>query len=88
VLDCRGGNPDKSNGYEEIASIFIDGRGRNISGVGASAVVDWSRMLTMGASVLDLGCGTGVPISQALIECKCYPSKSGFCIYIYIYTYR
>jgi 2-polyprenyl-3-methyl-5-hydroxy-6-metoxy-1,4-benzoquinol methylase len=34
----------------------------------ASVVADWSRMLPNGAAVLDLGCGTGVPISQALIE--------------------
>jgi cyclopropane fatty-acyl-phospholipid synthase-like methyltransferase len=31
-------------------------------------VADWSRMLPGGSTVLDLGCGTGVPISQALIE--------------------
>ncbi len=60
--------PDKSNGYEEIASIFISGRGQNHSGVGLSVVGDWSQMLSAGATVLDLGCGTGVPISEALIE--------------------
>jgi SAM-dependent methyltransferase len=59
---------DKSNGYEEIASIFSSVRGRNLSGVGASVVAGWSRMLPPGASVLDLGCGTGVPISQVLID--------------------
>jgi len=31
-------------------------------------VADWSQMLPGGAIVLDLGCGTGVPISQVLIE--------------------
>jgi len=61
-------NSDKSNGYEEIAAIFMSGRGRNHSGVGASIVAEWSRMLLGGATVLDLGCGTGVPISQALID--------------------
>jgi 2-polyprenyl-3-methyl-5-hydroxy-6-metoxy-1,4-benzoquinol methylase len=60
--------PDKSNGYEEIASIFISGRGQNVSGVGDSVVADWSQMLPDGARVLDLGCGTGVPITQTLIE--------------------
>ena len=66
--------PDKSNGYEEIALTFISERGRNQSGVGKSVVADWSQMLSAGATVLDLGCGTGVPISQALIErgCKVY----------------
>ncbi|HVX67611.1 MAG TPA: class I SAM-dependent methyltransferase [Bryobacteraceae bacterium] len=61
-------DPDKSHGYEEIASVFIAGRGRNQSGVGASVVAEWSRGLPGGAAVLDLGCGTGVPISQVLIE--------------------
>lgn len=61
-------NPDKSNGYEEVASAFIAGRGRNISGIGASLVAEWSQTLPIGATVLDLGCGTGVPISQVLIE--------------------
>jgi SAM-dependent methyltransferase len=61
-------NPDKSNGYEEIAAIFISGRGRNHSGVGASVVADWSQKLPGRATILDLGCGNGVQISQALIE--------------------
>jgi SAM-dependent methyltransferase len=57
-----------SNGFEEISSIFISGRWGNHSGVGASVVADWSQTLHERAAVLDLGCGTGVPISQALIE--------------------
>lgn len=69
MLNCRSvANPDKSNGYEGVASVFIAGRGRNSSGIGASVVADWSQTLPGGATVLDLGCGTGVPISQALIE--------------------
>jgi 2-polyprenyl-3-methyl-5-hydroxy-6-metoxy-1,4-benzoquinol methylase len=31
-------------------------------------VANWWQMLPPGGTVLDLGCGTGVPISQALIE--------------------
>lgn len=61
-------NPDKSNGYEAVASAFIAGRGRDILETGASDVADWSSCLPGGATVLDLGCGTGVPISQAFIE--------------------
>ena len=31
-------------------------------------MANWSQTLASGATVLDLACGTGVPISQALIE--------------------
>jgi SAM-dependent methyltransferase len=69
VLNChRVTNPERSSGYEDVAAEFIAGRGRNSSGVGASVVAQWSQTLAAGATVLDLGCGTGVPISQVLIE--------------------
>lgn len=72
MLHCRRvANSDKSNGYECVASVFIAERGRNSSGIGASVVADWSQTLLRGATVLDLGCGTGVPISQVLIERGC-----------------
>ena len=61
-------NPDKSNGYEEVAPAFIAGRGSDSAETGASDVADWSQTLPRRATVLDLGCGTGVPISQVLIE--------------------
>jgi len=61
-------NPDKSNGYEDVAQAFIAGRGSDSAETGASDVAEWSRTLPPEATVLDLGCGTGVPISQALIE--------------------
>jgi len=41
---------------------------------GVSTVRQWSRTLLRGSSILDLGCGHGVPISQALIE-------DGFTVY-------
>ncbi len=62
---------DQSNGYEEIAKLFISERD-SITGV--STVRQWSRELARGSSILDLGCGHGVPISQALIE-------DGFTVY-------
>jgi 2-polyprenyl-3-methyl-5-hydroxy-6-metoxy-1,4-benzoquinol methylase len=60
--------PDKSSGYEQIAPLFIRGRGQNHLGVGARVVAEWSQLLPDGATILDIGCGTGVPISETLIE--------------------
>jgi 2-polyprenyl-3-methyl-5-hydroxy-6-metoxy-1,4-benzoquinol methylase len=59
---------DKSNGYEEVAADYLAGRGRAVGGIGAATVAKWARTLPPAATVLDLGCGTGVPISQVLIE--------------------
>src|SRR5215472_3451005 len=58
---------DRSNGYESIAAEYIAGRGTGGT-LGASHVRRWASELPRGAEVLDLGCGTGVPISQALME--------------------
>jgi SAM-dependent methyltransferase len=62
----------RSTGYEDVAAEFIAVRGRNSSGLGASVVADWSETLPSGATVLDLGCGTGVSISQVLRGFKVY----------------
>lgn len=59
---------DKSNGYEGIAITFINGRGKAVNGVGTSSVRKWVKTLTLNSTVLDLGCGTGIPISKILIE--------------------
>lgn len=59
---------DKSNGYEAIAPIFIASRGSTAGGVGASVVAGWSATLPAQGAVLDLGCGTGIPISKTLID--------------------
>ncbi len=63
---------DPSNGYEAVATELIAGRQQ--SGIGVATVRAWGRSLPQGASILDLGCGFGVPISQALIN-------DGFVIY-------
>lgn len=55
----------KSNGYEEIADPFTRARRPSI---GPDAVRRWTKHLPPGASILDLGCGNGIPISQALLE--------------------
>jgi hypothetical protein len=58
---------DPSNGYEAIAKIFIAGRGTG-GLIGARQVRQWAETLPPGASVLDLACGNGVPISQVLFD--------------------
>jgi 2-polyprenyl-3-methyl-5-hydroxy-6-metoxy-1,4-benzoquinol methylase len=62
---------DKSNGYEEAAETFMSTRNPRI---GVITVREWSHMLPPRSSILDLGCGHGVPISQTLIE-------EGFTVY-------
>lgn len=59
---------DKSNGYEPLAEVFASSRNQ---GIGAAAVREWAGTLPRGAAVLDLGCGTGVPISEALMHAGC-----------------
>jgi SAM-dependent methyltransferase len=63
---------DPSNGYEAVASEFVERRGQ--SSIGVATVRKWARSLPSGASILDLGCGHGVPISMALMN-------GGFVIY-------
>lgn len=57
---------DRSNGYEAVAAELIAARDR--STIGVVTVREWARSLPAGASVLDLGCGHGVPISAALMN--------------------
>lgn len=63
---------DPSNGYEAVAPEFI--RRREQSSIGAGTVQMWARSLPLGGAILDLGCGSGVPISTAL-------SNAGFVVY-------
>jgi len=56
---------DTSNGYEDVAEDFMSARNVRI---GPSTVREWSRTLPPGSSILDLGCGHGVPVSKILIE--------------------
>jgi SAM-dependent methyltransferase len=62
---------DKSNGYEQIAETFMRARNPRI---GPVTVREWSKPLPPATSILDLGCGYGVPISQVLID-------QGFVVY-------
>lgn len=63
---------DSSNGYEAVASELMHWRGQ--SSIGVATVQKWARALPSAATVLDLGCGDGVPISMALID-------KGFTVY-------
>ena len=60
------GAGDPSNGYEAVAHEFM--RRREESNIGVAMVRTWARSLPRGGAVLDLGCGGGVPVSEALTE--------------------
>ncbi|NJW52260.1 class I SAM-dependent methyltransferase [Salinimicrobium oceani] len=59
---------DPSNGYEKIAEQFLEHREHDVERTGASAVSGWAKTLAPAAAVLDLGCGSGIPISQVFME--------------------
>jgi 2-polyprenyl-3-methyl-5-hydroxy-6-metoxy-1,4-benzoquinol methylase len=56
---------DKSNGYEAIAGSFVRARTPSI---GPKVVRAWAKRLNPGASILDIGCGYGIPISETLLQ--------------------
>ena len=56
---------DRSEGWDSVADTFVAAR----SAIGAALVRDWARAnLPLHASVVDIGCGSGVPITQVLVE--------------------
>lgn len=55
---------DPSNGYDAIADLFRDVR----SSSGRALVQTWASAFPPGAEILDLGAGTGEPITSALVE--------------------
>jgi cyclopropane fatty-acyl-phospholipid synthase-like methyltransferase len=55
---------DASGGWNAVAAEFIARRNPRI---GVATVIDWAISLPKGASILDLGCGHGTPISAALV---------------------
>ncbi|WP_348652947.1 class I SAM-dependent methyltransferase [Polyangium sp. y55x31] len=57
---------DASNGWEAVAGKLIAHREQ--SHIGVAVVRTWAQHLPKGASILDLGCGSGVPISEALMN--------------------
>ncbi|THU38135.1 class I SAM-dependent methyltransferase [Niastella caeni] len=59
---------DESNGYESIADLYIKWRGRAVDGIGSSTVRAWALPLNKGSVILDLGCGTGIPVTKILLD--------------------
>ena len=59
---------DESNGYERIAGDYIKGRGQAVNGIGSSTARAWARTFNKGSIILDLGCGTGIPVTNILLE--------------------
>lgn len=57
---------DQSNGYDAIARDFL--AHRQNSRVGVETVRAWSQTLPPGSTILDLGCGNGIPMTQALVN--------------------
>ena len=58
--------PDRANGYHEHAAEFVFWRER--STIGLTTVLLWAQGLPRGCELLDLGCGSGLPIGKALSD--------------------
>ena len=62
---------DPSNGYEAVSAEFLARRGNTrtrSNAIGVNTVRKWAKTLPHGSSVIDLGCGPGVPITVVLVE--------------------
>ena len=68
IASAREAVQDKSNGYEGIAEAFTRARTQSI---GPRIVRQWAKRLQPGAAILDIGCGYGAPISEALLQEGC-----------------
>jgi 2-polyprenyl-3-methyl-5-hydroxy-6-metoxy-1,4-benzoquinol methylase len=55
---------DRSRGYEAVAREYD--RLRRAAGIGLKTIQAWAARLAPGATVLDIGCGSGVPIATEL----------------------
>lgn len=57
---------DPANGWDAVADAVVEGR--DATTIGAAVVREWAATLRPGATVLDLGCGGGVPVSRTLVD--------------------
>jgi O-acetyl-ADP-ribose deacetylase len=57
---------DPAGGWDAVADEVVDGR--HTSTIGVDVLQQWARGQPAGASVLDVGCGGGVPVSQTLAD--------------------
>ena len=55
---------DSDNGWESIALTFVAAR----SNIGCDVIRRWAKALPPGGEILDIGCGSGIPIASALRE--------------------
>lgn len=61
--------PSLANGYERIAAEFLAGRGSGVSGgIGVRQTETSARSLPPQAALLELGCGSGHPITRVLVD--------------------
>lgn len=62
MRDTKVMTTDPTRGWEAVAGKFMEVR----SDIGADVILHWTRHLRPAASVLDIGCGSGVPVSEVL----------------------
>lgn len=64
-MPYRMNKTDPSNGYEQVAHEF--NKTRNPA-IGISCLTHWAKSLPPRASILDLGCGNGIPVTDTLLR--------------------
>lgn len=60
---AKSATSDPSEGWDAIAADFMAAR----SDIGSDVVRQWAKNLRPGGEVVDIGCGSGVPVSLALV---------------------